>query len=104
MRRIVHASHGCLSLIVLVIDERGTLALKREGEPPVRIDPHGPASRQLALERVKALTGQMHIRGRGGPVEPPKLQAEALGVLWLDAGLGAPEEPLQAWMAKRPEH
>jgi hypothetical protein len=50
MRRIVHASHSCFSVIVQVVDENRIRAFERESHAPVFIDPNRPVSRQLALQ------------------------------------------------------
>ena len=74
------------SVIVLVVHEYGIFNLERKGESPVLVDPHGPVSFHLALQRVQSPARERHVCGRFRTVEAGQLQTQPLRVRRLNSG------------------
>jgi hypothetical protein len=48
-------------MIVLVVQNMGMTVLEIERQPPVAIDPDGPAALSLTLERVETKARDVHV-------------------------------------------
>ena len=84
-------------MIVLVVHQFGIPSHELKRDPPVAAHPHRPHAFALALECLEAQTGQVHITGGRGHVEPTEYEPQPFGMLSLNARLGAMlEETAQA--------
>jgi hypothetical protein len=92
-------------VVILVINDISVLLYERESQAPVTAHPHRPGSFPRSLERVKHKTGQIHVLRRRRGLQLSEYQAQALGVLRLDSGLGASfEKALQPLVSETPNH
>ena len=92
-------------MIVLVVDEYGIVALKREREPPILIHPYSPTSFLITLQRMRSPARDSHIVRTARRMEPAELKLQPLRMLRLDAGLRAREkERLEPGIAEGANH
>ncbi len=66
VRRIEHVCHRrfSFSVAVLVVHQHRVRAFKHERHTPIAIHRHRPMAAQVAVQRVQAPAGQVHILGR----------------------------------------
>ncbi len=84
-------------MIVLVVDVGGVGSFESKGHPPVAADLHRPSAPAIALQRMEAVTRKPHLARLLSNTETRENQAQAFGMLGLDASGGpAQEEALQA--------
>jgi hypothetical protein len=76
-------------VIVLIVHQFDVSADELKRNPPAPAHPHRPNAFALAFERVKTQPGQVHISGGRGYGEPTEYEPQPLGVLSLNARLGA---------------
>ncbi len=76
-------------MIVLVTDHFGIATEKLERDSLITTNPNGPCAFSYAFERMKSKARKAHILWFGNRVQATQDQAQPLGVLRLNPGLGS---------------
>jgi len=100
----MHA-HGVSSVVILVIDLIRVFLDKGESHAPVAADFDRPRSLSVALKGVKTKAGKAHVARGGRGIQLCQNQAQAFGILRLDARFGTClKEPGQALVLESADH
>jgi hypothetical protein len=92
-------------VVVLIVHDDSISTFKLESQSPILIDPNRPVTIQQPLQGVQPPPGPIHIRRSGSRIELTQLQPQPLGMLGLNASLGArSKEPLNAIVAEAKDH
>lgn len=75
------------SMIILVIDKNGVVAVKTECQPPISANFDRPVPGKITMKLMEPPSGSIHIFRSGGTIKSKQLNAQFLSMLWLNSCL-----------------
>lgn len=72
-------------MVVLIVNQKGVLALESKGETPIAVHRNRPVSLEITLQAMKPPSRRVHVFGRGHVIEHDKLEPQLHRVLSLNA-------------------